>query len=554
MSKLKASQDHMLPPEKSDVVSADEPALDTRDIVEDLQDKTKTEFSRVSPLAILYFFARSMYFLVFNVLIYSLPAFAAMYSKLRENIWLIGVGVSAIVLIVLFSSVLKYLFYYYRFTDERVEIKQGVFSKSHLDLPFNKIQNVKIVQPFYYRFNNYSFIELDTAGSSQQEAKIIALPIKLAERFKTLVLSMKQNGSNRNGKHSIGENDNDISAGDERRDQEIVLNTRNIRDLIIHGISNNRVWIFLGALAPFYNAITENINSILRSIGLDLVSYLDYQSQSLGLFVLHILSIVMFIMLLIVCFSVLGSIFVFYGYRLSRSEDRLIRRSGLLSKHEVSMKLSRVQIAIQQQDWLDILLRRVNLQFEQNSSLPNIGQNNVNQASKLIVPSVTKDESTLLIKESFDVNSFYDIQFKPISPRLIVRSFLFYILPVTALFTAIGMANSWPAGAWLVLLLAFALMMSMAWLRWKRWGYYLDKDYVYLRKGFLGVNYYVFPISKTQQVEFIQSRFMRKRGLAHLRYVLASGAQTIPFISEKEASSNAEYALYFVRYFKPAWM
>jgi putative membrane protein len=64
----------------------------------------------------------------------------------------------------------------------------------------------------------------------------------------------------------------------------------------------------------------------------------------------------MLIMLVIVSLSVVGAILMFYKYTLSKTQVRYILGSGLLTKHEVSMKLSRIQIMVQAQDWLDVLL------------------------------------------------------------------------------------------------------------------------------------------------------------------------------------------------------
>ena len=507
------------------------------------------QWSRVSPLAILYFFSKTIYDLVSGVFLYSLPALAAGYSTLKENPTYVAVGVTTFLGLVLINSIAKYWFYFYKLSTDTVEIKQGVFKKSHLDLPFKKIQNVKIVQPLYYRFNKYSLIELDTAGSAQEEAKIVALPLVLAQGFKQMILQIKSTPK----AHTEPDTPQIFSDGD----QEILLNERSILDLVIHGISNNRVWIFLGFLAPFFNTIGENINSILNTAGIDLSTYLNYQNQSIGLFILHILTIVLLIMLVIVSFSVLGSIFVFYKYQLSQLGDRFIRRSGLFTKHEVSMRLSRIQIAVQQQDWLDLLVQRTNLRFEQNTSVPTSGNqaSNINNASKLVVPSVTIGESAQLIRTTFNVKEFASIDFKPISKRFIVRTLLVSIMPLLLLingFTIIAIE----LGLGIFLLLAFinSLFVAGVFLRWWRWGYYFEGEFVYIRKGFLGLNYYVFPIGKTQQVILKQSVFMRPKKLADICYVLASGSYTVPFIQESSVREQMDRALLIVARDKPSWM
>ena len=509
------------------------------------------QWSRVSPLAILYFFAKTLYNLVNSFLIYSLPAIAASYSTLKANPGYIIIGVVTLLALILIVSIAKYWFYFYKFTNARVEIKQGVFKKLHLDLPFKKIQNVKIVQPIYYRFNHYCFIELDTAGSAQQEAKIVALPLSLAESFKKMILQIKQTLPANTNSADLDDTTNNIES-----DKEVLLNKRSLQDLVIHGISNNRVWIFLGFLAPFYNTIVDNIGVFLDSVGVDFASYFDYQSLSVGIFVLHVLSIVMLIMLVIVSFSVIGSIFVFYNYRLSRLGDRYIRRSGLLTKHEISMRLSRIQIAIQQQDWLDILINRTNLRFEQNASgSAGAGQaQNMNSASKLIVPSVTLSESMALIQDTFKVEDFDNIDFAAISTRFVVRAFAFPVLPFIGILVAIGVGNQVPITGWFLIVSLALILIGLVWLRWWRWGYAFSDQYVYIRKGLFGVNYYVFPIGKTQQINLKQSIFMRRRKLADIQYILASGAHSVPLIPQHIAIAQVDMALLVVARDKPAWM
>ena len=511
-----------------------------------INNMTTDGWSRVSPLAIIYFFAKAVWGLG-NSLLYILPVAAINFSSVKENWFIALIAIACILTLMLFSSIVNYWFYHYKFAEDRVEIKQGVFKKSHLDIPFKKIQNVKIIQPFYYRFKQYSFIELDTAGSAQQEAKIVALPLVLAQKFKQLILQIKQ---------APIQQDTATHASEQNTETEVLLNERSVKDLIIHGISNNRVWIILGFLAPFYNRISETIGEVLDSMGFDLIAYLDYQSQSIGLFLLHVFSLVMLVMLIIVSFSVIGSIFVFYKYRLSRQGERYIRRSGLFTKHEISMRLSRIQIAVQQQDWLDVLINRTNLRFEQNSSGSNSNSQTagVSHASKLIVPSVTPLESIALIQDVFDVKRFTDIKFVAISKRYMLRLVVVFLIPLIALMTFAALASKTSFYGWLVVGALSLLLGALVYIRWWRWGYYFDKSHIYIRKGLLGVNYCVFPIGKTQQVAFKQSVFMRRHKLSSVRYVLASGAYSIPFIPERLALKQASDALFQVAKYKPAWM
>lgn len=504
------------------------------------------DWQRLSPISIVYFAVHSL-FAFANALYYLIPALAFNYAKIIEQPFIVLVVACVIFSIFVIMGVLNYWFYRFKVGSERIEIKQGVFKKSHIDLPFERIQNVKLSQPLYYRINDYSCIELDTAGSAKQEAKIVALKTDIAQQFRLQILEnlqLQTNDSVEADKQSQQAN----AAG------EIVLNTRSMQDLVIHGVTNNRIWIFLGALAPFYGSMSEGLSSMFESIGFDVEAYFSIETQAWWEFGLHLISVVMLIMLVVVLLSVIGAILMFYKFTLSKTNDRYIRRSGLLTKHEVSMKLSRIQIMVQAQDWLDVLLGRVNLSFEQNAS----GARSANQpgqqmANKLLVPSVTISESVALMKDAMPAQTLDEQLFRPISKRYILKGVLLIGLPLAvALFIIVFQSNT---------LLAFVasagvlgLIGALYALSWRRWGYSFDGDYLYIRKGFLGVDYYCFPIHKVQQAQFKQNVFIRPYQLATLNLVLASGAKRIPYMPEDEVKRIINKILNRLVVDKRSWM
>ncbi|MFQ3207951.1 MAG: putative membrane protein [Glaciecola sp.] len=503
------------------------------------------EWNKLSPISIIYFTVRSIVDLA-NTFFYLIPVLALNFNKIKEQPLIIVVVVSCILALFIIMGVLNYWFYRFRVGSDRIEIKQGVFKKSHIDLPFERIQNVKLSQPLYYRINDYSCIELDTAGSAKQEAKIVALKTDLAKQFRIKILDT---ATEKTSDDALASSIDSSNASNEK-----ILNRRSIRDLVIHGLTNNRIWIFLGALAPFYNAISDFLSQFFESIGFDAEVYFSLETQAWWEFGLHVLSVAMLIMLVIVSLSVVGAILMFYKYTLSKTQNRYIRRSGLLTKHEVSMKLSRIQIMVQAQDWLDVLLGRVNLSFEQNTSgVANASKAGEQMSNKLLVPSVTIEESLALMKDAMPSQTMGEQVFKPISKRYILRGLLFFALPV-GLFLFVAIFRDDLVVATTVSFSTVALIGVILVIRWKRWGYSYDQEYFYLRKGFLGVNYYCFPLYKVQQAQFKQSIFIRPYQLASLKIVLASGAKLIPYMPANEVRNIINSILDQLVIDKRSWM
>ncbi|GAB2679954.1 PH domain-containing protein [Aliiglaciecola aliphaticivorans] len=507
-------------------------------------------WQKLSPIAVLYFIASGIK-LAANNAIYLLPAIAVSYSTVQQNpkIWL-PIVISVLALIIV-SSWLQYAFYSFRLVNETVEIRSGVFSKTHVDLPFARIQNVTIDIPLYYRLTHTCCLQLDTAGSAKQEAKIVALPVEYAETLKTSILHKEQTPNT----HSAELVDNAQIASEHpptKDDKEQVLNQRSVSDLILHGITNNRVWIIIGALAPFYDDIANYLASFSQQLGFDYQQYFDPQSLGIWQLGLAFFSLILLATLSITVLSVLGSIVLFYNYSLAKTTDRYIRRSGLFTKQEVSMKRSRLQVIALKQDWLDVLLGRINLELKQNSSTAQNNSELQANSNRILVPSVTKKESDVIVEDAFPGNKLHKITFKEISKRFILRQFL-WLIPFNLLISAITFSKSGIIGILLTQVIC-GLIVLLIYCRWKRWGYADDDDYIYIRKGLFGVDFYSFPKYKVQQTQFIQSRMMRRRNLATINIIMASGVLKIPFINHVDGKRILGNALYIVSKLKRSWM
>jgi len=251
-------------------------------------------------------------------------------------------------------------------------------------------------------------------------------------------------------------------------------------------------------------------------------------------------------------FSIIGSIIAFHNFTLSRAGDRYIRRSGLFTRNEVTMRLSRLQMIIRQQDWLDIILGRINLKFEQSNA--NVSHNQPGQLSnKIIVPSVTKKECQKLIDNAYPDNNLSAITYQRVSIRLLMRNLLVFLLPTSLVVGWLVNAHQHNQALMLVFVGSGILGLLML-LRYLRWGFAQDGNFIYVRKGCIGVDYYCFPIYKVQQTAFKQSWFLKRKHLCSIQFVLASGSIDIPYLTEQNGAELIDNCLYQVESSKRNWM
>ncbi|MGB1297405.1 MAG: PH domain-containing protein [Psychrobium sp.] len=503
-------------------------------------------WQRVSKVSIVDFFIKNLIQLV-SASIYAIPAVWASSNTLKENLDWVALGGIGLLTLLIVGACLQYYFFKYRLKGNNIEIYSGVIFKKHLDLPFTRIQNVKLITPVYFRPFNYTTMELDTAGSAKNEAKIVAVPMDKANALKQQILTYQATHSAETEEtEENAENANErVMEGD-----EVLLNERSLMDLVIHGLTNNRVLIFLAMLAPMAETIFEYASQLLLSVGFDLDAFLNAEHPWWQLSLYFIGSLILAYML-VMLLSIIGAIIAFYGYKLTKRDNNYIQRSGLLSIHEVVMKKPRLQMIVRQQDWLDVLIKRINLKFEQIGGLERQGQNSLR--NKLMVPSIKENECRELTDEMWPSNKVMDVTYQSISRRFIFRTIALFVAPVTIVICTIALIND----VWPLLPLAaifFTVASVLTWCRWKRWGYAMDDEYVYIRKGLLGVNYYCFTIEKTQMVKFKQSVFLRRHTLCHVNFVTAASALTIPFIPQDIGWNMMAKSLYQVESLKKNWM
>ena len=514
------------------------------------------QWQRLSPIALLYFLIEFFQVLASNVF-FLVPIVIIGKDHIVENPWLWLPLLIVALSFILLSVFLNFYFFQYRLSNDHIEIRSGVFAKKHVNLPFTRIQNIKLEQPIYYRPFNYTCLQLDTAGSSKQEAKIVALNTSFAEALKKEILAThaRKNPTNITGANTLNTSSaSTIKSPDivEDESEETVLNTRSLKDLVIHGISNNRVWIFLGGLAPFFDNIGKAVVEFFDNFGIDLEQLFTIADKSWWQISLWALTLTFLILFTITLFSIAGSIISYYNFTLSKINDRYIRRSGLLTKHEVTMKLPRLQMIIQQQDWLDILLKRVNLIFEQNNTVGAHYQPGALN-NKIVIPSVTPHESQLLIDDVFPSNALKNVKYTPISKRFLLRNIVYILLPIYIIASVLTVFN----GKLILLAWAtvtFTILSALVICRWYRWGYAIDNNFVYIRKGVIGVDYHCFPIYKVQQTQFIQSVFLKRHNLCSAKFILASGALSIPYIKEHSGYNLINRTLFRVEESRQSWM
>ncbi|MDO6421592.1 PH domain-containing protein [Saccharophagus degradans] len=501
------------------------------------------DWQRLSPWAIVFFAFRGLKHIA-NLY----PAFIGVFITAQH--FDLGWGAIALytfyafVVLVLGAS-LYYLNFFYIQQGDKFLIRSGILQKDRLELPFARIQNITVKEPFYFRPLGLVILNMDSAGSAQKEVGIAALSLAKAATIKDTI---EQYNAARSSEAEMSDTTANTETDKVDPSTKTLLITRSNADIVLHGITHNRAWLLLAFMAPFFEQIQTLLFHVIEAIGFDFATWISNKS----VFVITMLFIVsaFFVFFVMSLLSVLGSILSLYDFKLYAGKNVYQRNSGLLNKHEIQVKKSRVQALRYVQNWMDRIVGRLVLILEPFNA--SSGQPAASIMQKILVPSINDTEFDGLAKHVYPTFALQKDTFKPISKYYLVRKLYMVVLPLFAATAAVAIVSK--QYELLVFTPLVFLLMPLFYCRWRRYGWMQCDDYLVVRSGFIGVEYFVFPRYKVQQVKVYQSIFLKRKKLASVQFVLASRAAFIPFMGEQDAHALANNTLYEVEVSGRSWM
>ena len=504
-------------------------------------------WQRLSPWAMLYFIAR-----IFkggldpNVLIVLAPLYG-FYQFINEWEYAKYILGALIFSAIALHAVINYWFFRYSLDDSRVLISSGVLFKRRIDIPCSHIQDIRIEKPFYFKPLGLVSASIDTAGSNEKEAVLAALTLEQAEIIRAWALANEAPTHTKTAETTTHcRSETTIEAAE----QHSLLLTRSNHDLIVHGISNNRIWIILAALLPFIDRVLNPVVDSILAFGSMEIHQLA--EQPLPMVAVYIGAAIFVCVSFILSLSIIGSFINFYNFRLTRTQDSLRRESGLMSRHQVSLKISRVQSIAIKQGLIDRCFKRYNLIFHQFSS-----HDNQQLSQTFLIPSVKLCEVDSMSRQAFrDCDCFASATtlttLLPISKKYIRQQTLIWSIPVLLVFVVLTENYSNTAFIYFPWILSALLLIN--YLRWRKWGYKQFNDYLIIRKGFLGTQLQIFPKYKTQQTAISQSLPMTYSNYCNIYFILGLNRMKLPYISLAQGISLADDCLYDIESSDRSWM
>ncbi|MBT1443719.1 PH domain-containing protein [Shewanella sp. JM162201] len=515
--------------------------------------------------------------------------------------------ISAVLLGIIINGLVQYFTFRFRALDNKLEVRRGLVFVRRDELPLDKIQNIRLDQPFYFKPLNLCTLVIETAGSSDSEVSIAAMSLERAQELKSHLLgegrhaadamqgatsvatsastsaSTSAAASDATSAQGLAEASAKASGAStkaqgasaktsERRDDIQVIH-RSARELVIFGLyHNNLIW-----LAVFAGSLLGQIplHEIIERLGFEAAS----QWQSKGPLLLAMLSLALIAAgyLALSLLSVLFALLKYFPYALhllhstaqhrpqsegsAKRQPTLERRGGIIAHQQDAAAMRRVQLVAFNQPPLARLIGRWTVFFHQ------VKGSEVERVAKLpmLVPALKESELAPLLAKLAALPGG-DASLPSISTLNPIHKAWFYrkLIPllVVAVAALIALSSLVSTSSLLStssligeLVLTGALLASLGlWLRYRHYGYQHSNDLLWLRSGLLGHTLVRIPLGKVQHVRLHQSPWQRRHKLATLELGLASGVQRLPWVPLEHAKAIADHSLRLTRTDRRNWI
>ena len=188
--------------------------------------------------------------------------------------YVITLIVMGIVFLAIVYSLLAYSRFYYFIQKNELCVRSGVFRKTVINVPFDRIQSVDFKRNLAHQFLQVVSVQVDTAGSKGSELELDAIEFTKAEELRDLVLAYKRSQSL--SKESQVDSIPPIPQVAEK--PELILSL-SPNDLMKVGMSENHLRT-AGIIFAFFLSLADDLDQLL---GWDVYGQLEHTTTAMSL-------------------------------------------------------------------------------------------------------------------------------------------------------------------------------------------------------------------------------------------------------------------------------
>ncbi len=457
-------------------------------------------------------------------------------SRNKGNNWLLIIGSTGLALISFFFGTLRYYHFLYHVENKNLIIASGLFTKVTKNIPFERIQSIRLEQKFIHRVMNLYSVRVDTAGSSKEEIEIPALDHETASKLKKLIGTYDRSHQKRAT----------ASEPAETLETEELVFQLNLVDILKLGLTANHIrnfFIILGVLM----GISTQLGEFDSKYRID--RWIEYAMDNHGKFkfewdYLLLIPVGIFISILV---SIGFSLFANYNLRVRKTRTGYRVNQGLINRNEHFAPYKKIQIF----RWVISPLRKLLGLY--NVSIKQASSSEISVKKSIRIPGARIDDVNIFLERVFDGSNREKYIHLDIDQALLYRYFLYFVMIPIGVF--IGLSYFFDNRMWIVVATLWAILVSLGLVRYyESWKITLAGSFLQLRRGIISMRHDRIFIHKLQGVRLHQTPYQVRKDLANLELQTAAGDLSIPYLPLKDAIQLANYLLYKVESSNKAWM
>ncbi len=448
------------------------------------------------------------------------------------TVWAIGIGgFSAI------ASIISYFKFYFYVKNDEIIIEKGLFQKTHLNIPFDRIQTINFRQNIIHRFFNVVSLEIDTAGSKGKEFSIAALEHDKAEAIRSFLIA--QIPTEQQAVDSDSEETMVSAAVPDKK-----LLHLSIMDLIKIGVGQNHLrglGIIIGGLFAMGEVIDTKNKGLLKTVELLFNQGKEISTMQIVLYIVPAL------ILFLLISSFLMTILRYYDLHFLKTSKGFKVIAGLFSRREQSASMQKIQMIRWRTNPLKKIFEMFDLRLLQASSSA------IGRRQAFYIPGLYDQQLQAVREAYFPGEQELEFETHGISKRIIYkRIYLYGLLPMIPGFFFLNVYNSGPIAIFWWLWLPLIIWTSILYQR--NFRYHISSEGIRITSGIFGRSNTLLKWYKVQGVRLRQSIFQKRRGYTDIYFFTAAGGVVIPYIEEEKAQAMMDYALYKVESGTESWM
>lgn len=435
----------------------------------------------------------------------------------------------------LIGALFHYVSYRYRFGEEEIVVREGIFFRNERHIPYARVQNVDTVQNPFHRLFKVAEVRVETAGGQKPEAVMRVLSLDAIERMRARVVA---------GRAELALDEGAAAAvtADRSREAHQLLRMHGW-DVVLFGlISNKGMVVVAAAFGAFWQL--DVADSWFKSITNETWSGLRSQVPGNGLGWVYtaaaLAALLLLLVLLMRVLSVVWAVAKFFGFRLTENGEDLRAEFGLFPHVSKTIPRHRIQVLSTRAGFLHRRCGRTAVQVETAGGATEDG--GVGADRIWLAPLIRTEHVARLIREAVPEVDIENLSWQSISPRARWRRLRLWITLGTIAATGLLFV----IGPWSLLLLPLAAMTG--WIQGRLLvaytKYAISPGAIYFKSGWWNRQMSVTRFSKIQAVASSASPFDRRNRMASVSIDTAGATRIghgvdIPYLDQAVAASLA---------------